>query len=130
MITTNNWGTIFSYQINLMCTFMIVAGCLLIIGGIYGIWATHAKSNTHLSGYFGVMILCSLLLLVAAVLGVALPWRVIVGGCGSPIYPVISGLNGTATQAINRLCQSSCQCYADLNNNPNMTTGYVISSTL
>jgi hypothetical protein len=75
------------------------------------------------------MILCSLLLLVAAVLGVALPWRVIVGGCGSPTYPVISGLNGTTTQAINRLCQTGCQCYADINNNPNMTLGGYIIST-
>ena len=89
---------------------MIVAACIMIIGGFYGTWAAYRTSNTHLSVFFGVMIISTLLLLVSGVLGVALPLRIATAGCGAPIYPIIAGLNITATQAINTICQT-CTCF-------------------
>ena len=104
---------------------MLVAGIIMILGGIYGIWAGYASKNSHISGFFGVMILSALLLMVSGVLGVALPLRIIVAGCGSTTYPVVAGLNITATQAIAFLCET-CQCYVN-SSNSNLTAGYNIS---
>lgn len=78
----------------------------MILGGIYGAWAAYRSSNVHLSGFYGVLILSALLLMVCGVLAIALPLRVIVAGCGAPAYPVIAGLNATATQAIGTICMS------------------------
>lgn len=89
---------------------MIVAGSIMIIGGIYGAYAAYHLSNNHLSGFFGIMILSSFLLMISGVLGFALPLRVITAGCGSTLYPVISSLNYTATLASKVICVS-CTCY-------------------
>ena len=130
MLTSDNWAIIFSYQINILCTFMIVAACIMILGGIYGAWAAYASRNNHLSGYYGVAILSALLLMVCGVLAISLPLRVKVAGCGAPAYPVIAGINATATQALQLICQTNCQCYYNgSTTSPNMTT-YVISSTM
>lgn len=115
MLSTTNWSELFSYQINLLCTFFLVVSIIMILGAAYGFWAGYRCLDIHLSIFWGLMILCAFILMVIGVLGITLPARMRNDGCGSTYYQQMSAINVTATQAIQTIC-ASCTCFYNTSN--------------
>ena len=128
MLTSNNYSILFSYQINLLCTIMLVVSIVMILLAVYGYWAAYSINITHLSMFWGILIACALFLMVVGVLGITLPRRIRKAGCGSTYYPSMSAINYTASKAKRTICQN-CTCYYNVTNSSANISTYNTNST-
>lgn len=128
MLTSNNYSILFGSQTNLLCTIMLVVSIVMILVAVYGFWGAYKPNVTHLSAFWGILVLCAVFLMVVGVLGVALPKKIRVKGCGSTYYNSMSGINYTATNAVRTICQN-CSCFYNISISSANVSAYNTNST-